>query len=95
MMRRLDQKRVEDDPGTLFGTAPRELFDSPEAARPIHDNIAADLRDQIERDGDFIVDMGDGKGERKASTVLDDLDRGDEFAEAIALCGKPAAKAAE
>lgn len=90
-MGRLDQTRVEDDAGGLFGGAQRELFSEPAspAVRPVLDNMAADLRDIIERDGDFMVDMGDGKGERSASSVLDDLDTGDQFADEIALCGRP------
>lgn len=88
-MGRLDQQRVEDDPGGLFGGAQRELFDDPETARPIHDATYADIQDQIERDGEFKVDMGDGKGERPASAVLREIDEGDEFAEQIALCGRP------
>lgn len=92
MMRRGDQQRVEDDPESLFGGGQQSLFDDPVSpeARAVQDDIAADLRTQIEADGDFMVDMGDGKGERMASTVLDDLDKGDDFADMLDLCGKPA-----
>jgi hypothetical protein len=36
------------------------------------------------------MDMGDGKGERPASSILKEIEDGDEFAEQIALCGRPA-----
>ena len=61
-------------------------------ARPVLDDISASIRDDIARDGDFRLDLGDGKGERSASSILDDLDRGDEFADVIDLCGKPMVK---
>jgi predicted GNAT family acetyltransferase len=38
---------------------------------------------------DFLADIGDGKGLRNVSTILDDIDAGDDFADIIALCGKP------
>lgn len=87
---RLDQSRVEDDAGGLFGGAQRDMFDDPSSpkARVLQDNIAADMRDQIARDGDFTVDMADGKGERSASSVLDDLDAGDAASARMDLCGK-------
>lgn len=90
MIRRGEQSRIEDDPDSLFGGAQQSLFDDPASpeARPVLDDVAADLRAQIEADGDFLVDMGDGKGERLASTVLDDLDQGDMVAARLDLCGK-------
>lgn len=90
---RLDQERVEDDMGGLFGGRQSDMFDdvtSPEA-KVIHDSIMADLRDGIDAEdglGDFTVDMGDGKGERPVSSVLDEIRQGEEFAEIIALCGR-------
>lgn len=89
-MRRGDQQRIEDDPESLFGGGQSDLFDdvsSPEV-RVIHDAIADDTRRFIDEAGDFTVDMGDGKGERSASAVLDDLDAGDRAAARLALCGK-------
>lgn len=87
---RLDQTRVEDDAGGLFGGGQSDLFSDPSSpqARALQGNITADLRDQIAKDGDFTVDMGDGKGERPASSVLDDLDAGDKASARLDLCGK-------
>lgn len=45
--------------------------------------------DRKASDGDFMVDMGDGRGERSASSVLDELDADDEFSAMLDLCGKP------
>jgi hypothetical protein len=89
-MRRLDQSRVEDDDGGLFGGAQTDLFSEPTSkeARAVMDTVADDLRAEIEAGGDFKVDMGDGKGERLASDVLADLDEGDKFSARIDLCGK-------
>ena len=93
-IRRLDQTRVEDDADGLFGGAQSDMFSEPWSpqARPVLDDISASIRDDIARDGDFRLDLGDGKGERSASSILDDLDRGDEFADVIDLCGKPMVK---
>lgn len=89
MIRRGGQQRVEDDPESLFGGGQNDLFDDPASpeTRVIHDAIADDTRRAIETEGDFLVDMGDGKGERLASTVLDDLDKGDVVAARLELCG--------
>mgnify|MGYP003406161786 CR=1 FL=1 len=67
-----------------------DMFSDPMSreARAVQGNIAADIRDQIEADGDFRVDIGDGKGERPASSVLDDLDAGDKASARMDLCGK-------
>lgn len=46
------------------------------------------LRDVIAKGDDPRVDMGDGRGERPMSSVLDELDADDEFAAVIDLCGK-------
>lgn len=91
---RLDQTRIEDTEGTLFGGAQSDLFSDPASpqARPILDDISASIRDDILKDGDFKLDLGDGKGERSVSSILDDLDEGDEFADILDLCGKPMVK---
>lgn len=77
------------DETASFGGEQNSLFDDPAGpkAEPFHQQMTSDLRDVIEADGDFMVDMDDGKGERTASSVLDDLDQGDMFASRIALCG--------
>lgn len=86
---RLDQSRVEDQPDGLFGGAQSDLFSDPLAkeARVIQDAVAADFRDQLAVD-DFRVDMSDGKGERSASSLLDELDGDDEFQAILDACGK-------
>lgn len=88
---RLDQQRVEDDAGGLFSSQQRDMFDDPSSpqARPMQDQITADIRDQIEAEGDFMVDLGDGRGARSASSLLDELDADDEFSAMLDLCGKP------
>ncbi len=63
-----------------------EVFSDPSSpeARPIQDTIAEDLRENA---GDLMVDMGDGKGERSVANVLDEIERREDFADALALCG--------
>lgn len=67
-----------------------DMFSDPASAeaRPILDTMTADIRDEITKGDDFLIDMGDGKGERMASTVLDDLDKGDAAAARFDLCGR-------
>lgn len=88
-------KRGMDRPmdSGLFDMGARQqmdMFSEPASkeARVMQDNIAADIRDQIRKDGDFTVDIGDGKGERLASSVLDDLDAGDKASARMDICGK-------
>lgn len=96
-MGRLDQTRVESDDTTLFGGAQSDLFSDPTSkeARALQDSIALSIRDEIAADADanIKVDMGDGKGERSISSVLDELDDLQDFAEIISLCGQPKVKA--
>lgn len=96
-MGRLDQTRVESDDTTLFGGAQSDLFSDPTSkeARALQDSIALSIRDDIAADADanINVDMGDGKGERSISSVLDELDDLQDFAEIISLCGQPKVKA--
>ena len=75
------------DPGAKART---DLFDNPGGpkSRPYQDVVAADLRRQIDTE-DFLVDVGDGKGPRPASSILDDLDGDDEFLAILDACGKP------
>lgn len=93
-IRRGDQTRVEDDANGLFTQHQRDMFDDPTGpqARPAQDAMIEDVRDQIARDGEFKVDMGDGKGERTASSLLDEMDADDEFIAMIDLCGRPRGK---
>lgn len=77
----------------LFDLGARQQMDmfsdpaSPEA-RPVLDAMTADIRDEIVKGDDFKIDMGDGRGERLASSVLDDLDKGDAAAARFDLCGR-------
>ena len=68
----------------------RDMFSDPASpeAREIQDVVADDIRTAIEKDGDYPVDMGDGRGERTASEVLAEMDANDDFLDAIDLCGK-------
>lgn len=79
-------------PDNIPATEPvvRDTFSDPASAeaRPILDTMTADIRDEITKGDDFLIDMGDGKGERMASTVLDDLDKGDAAAARFDLCGR-------
>jgi len=63
---------------------------SPEA-RTVHDSVAADLRAKIEQNGDFEIDLGDGKGIRNASEVLEELEDMQDFADVMQLCGRKVA----
>ncbi len=81
----------------LFDTGARnqsDMFSDPTSpeARVIQDTIADDIRTSVEADGDMMLDMGDGLGERNVSKVLDELDDLDEFTEIMAMCGRPAPK---
>lgn len=92
MIRRLDQSRVEDDAGGLFGGAQRDMFNdfsSPEA-RAFQDQVAADIRDDIAKDGDRPVEIetADGAKLRSMQAVLDYLDEGDRVSARLDLCGK-------
>ena len=71
------------------------MFSEPwsKQSRPLLDDMTASIRDDIEKNGDSMIDMGDGKGERSVSSVLDELDRMDDFADILDLCGKPMVKA--
>jgi hypothetical protein len=68
----------------------RDLFSDPTStkAKPMQQAMAQDLRDAIAKDGDVRMDAGDGKGERSLTAILDDLDKDDDFADIIALCGQ-------
>jgi hypothetical protein len=86
-IRRLDQARVEDDAGGLFGGTQNDMFSDPIKARPVHEQMAADLRDFAEQNGNPTVDLDDGRGARTMTEALDDMDAEDEFAEMLGLCG--------
>jgi hypothetical protein len=88
---RLDQTRVEDDAGGLFGGAQRSMFDDPASpeARVVHDAVTDDIQTRIEQDGDFMVITGEGEKPRPASAVLRELDDDAEFVDIIDLCGRP------
>ena len=90
--RRPDQSPTARNPSQELSVpeSQRELFDAPGSDRTaaFHDNVTADIRDRIEED-DFKVDMGDGRGERPVSSVLDEIEKGEEFAEQLKLCGAP------
>lgn len=83
-------KPADDGLFDLGARQQMDMFSDPASkeARSIQESVAADFRDQIKKDGDFAVDIGDGKGERMASSVLDDLDLGDMFSARLDLCGK-------
>lgn len=74
----------------VSGRSQRDLFSDPASpeAKAVHDTITSDLRQKIEAEGDFEIDMGDGRGVQKASAILDDIDRAQEWAETIDLCGR-------
>ena len=74
----------------VSGRSQMDMFSDPSSkeAKVIHDTIASDIRTEIEKGGDFDVDMGDGKGMRPASEVLDEIEAGQEFTEIADLCGR-------
>lgn len=71
-----------------------ERFSDPASKEAVDANLAAldDMRSQIERDGDFEIDMvmEDGTHVRTASALLRYAEDGVEFAEIIQLCGRRA-----
>jgi len=73
----------------VSGRSQADMFDDPLSpqAKVAHDAIESDIRTGIEKDGDFTVDMGDGRGVRRVTEVLDDIDRAEGFADAVDLCG--------
>lgn len=75
-------------PAASVDTTRMKAFDDPASpeAENLRAAVAADLREKIERDGDFPVLDENGKM-RQASAVLDELDREDAFLARIDLCG--------
>ncbi|WP_278376115.1 hypothetical protein [Sulfitobacter pontiacus] len=80
----------------LFDVGSRSQMDmfsdpaSPEA-RAIQDSVAADMRGDIEADGDFDLEIetpDGGKRIMSAGSLLNYLDEGDAFSARIDLCGK-------
>lgn len=76
----------------LFDTGARaqlDMFSDPvdAKARPVQDAMVEDLRDAVSTD-DFMVDVGDGRGARPASSLLDELDGDTEFLAILDACGK-------
>lgn len=59
-----------------------EWVDNPREREAIADYKTDDLRTHIEQAGDIFI------GDRPASSILDELDADDNFAEVIALCGR-------
>jgi len=90
-MRSTAAQRAADD--GLFDLNARDQMDwlsdpvSKEAVA-VNQTIANDLRTSIERDGDALIDIGDGLGERSMASILDELDAEDEFAAIAELCGR-------
>jgi hypothetical protein len=85
-MGRLDQTRVEDDGGGLFGGGQSDMFTDTKTAKPILDQAAADLRDYSDQAGNPNLDLGEGA--RPLNDVMDELDAADDFANMLDLCGK-------
>ena len=94
--RRLEQSRREREAGIA---AARELdemdrwpevpgWDDVNLRQAVNGHTTADLRTQVDKGGDKLVDMGDGRGERPLSSVLDELDADAEFADVIQMCGR-------
>jgi len=79
--RELDEElfRLPDVPGWL---------DDLKALEAVEGHALVDLRQQVDAGESRMVDMGDGRGERPLSSVLDELDADAEFAEVIQLCGR-------
>ena len=99
MIRRLDQTRVEDDAGGLFGGAQRELFDDPTSpkSQEFLDSILRDLEDEVATDDSiplaFEGDDGaiglmtdDGRPIATVQDLLDEIRDYDMAAQEIAAC---------
>lgn len=93
-IRRLDQTRIEDQEGTLFGGAQQSMdwlddIGGREAVE-IQSSMMNDFRGQIEEGGDFdiMIETDDGMKTMKASEVLDEIAEMDDFADSIHLCVK-------
>ena len=79
--------RQEAGNGAIAGPD-RSIFSEPGEAADLQRNITADLRDSIEADGDFDIEMEvDGRKLTSAQQVLDYLDEGERFSSRIDLCG--------
>lgn len=63
-------------------------WDDVNLRQAVNGHATADLRTQVDNGGDRLVDMGDGRGERPLSSVLDELDADAEFADVIQMCGR-------
>lgn len=64
-------------------------WDDPKFVEAVDGHGMQDLRARAVED-DRLVDMGDGRGERPLSSVLDELDADADFADVIQLCGRTA-----
>lgn len=94
--------RIYLEPGTTIRLEKRTFdeFRVPERAAPVAEPTAPPLRAErpprpvdpataeMRAEGGRLVDMGDGKGERPLSSVLDELDADAEFADVIQACGR-------
>lgn len=94
--RRIEQERRDRDAAIAAGRELDEMdrwpevpgWDDVKVRDAVDGHATADFRSQVEGDGDRLVDMGDGKGERPLSSVLDELDADAEFADVIQACGR-------
>lgn len=87
-LRKPNQTRVEDDAGGLFGGAQSDIFSEPSSpkAKPAQISMVEDLRDRIEVEGDFKVDVGEGPV--SASSLLREMDDDLDFEDILNACGK-------
>ncbi|WP_188477262.1 hypothetical protein [Primorskyibacter flagellatus] len=77
----------------LFDTGARlqsDLFSDPSdpKTKDYRETVSTYMREEIAEEGDIGVDVGDGKGSRSASAVLDELDADDDFLEIMNWCGR-------
>lgn len=75
-------------PGPTLDQRTRLFSDSSgDEARAMQDRTITQLEQQVSEHGDFAVDMGDGKGERSISAVLNELKADQAAADFAHICG--------
>ncbi len=84
------ERPMDDGLFDLNARAQMDMFSDPTdpKARPMQEAMIESVRDVIARDGDFQVDLMDGRGTRSASDMVREMDDDAEFSDILDLCGK-------
>lgn len=74
----------------VSGRSQQDMFSdiASKEARARQEAIGSTIREQIDELGDFEIDLGDGKGIRSASAIMEEIENVDDFADVMQLCGR-------